>query len=230
MLREQNPSRIEPEQSALSPTLPGESPETGLDSYSETARTGEIDVQTELEKLKELILGSFHIPFTRYTVVDEDQLLDYIELVQYNLPKAFELAAKIIERREKIIEEAKEYAQEFILSAEQKAAEMLDRHELVQQAQMQAMRIRQQVQQECDIAKDQTIAEIDRIENLAQQELEEMRRKTILECEAIQRGADEYADGVLLDMEQRLSEMLRVIRNGRQQLHVDRPSDFSEGL
>ncbi len=225
MLRQQNPSQIEPEQSALSPTLPGESPETRLDSYSETARTGEIDVQTELEKLKELILDGFHIPFTRYTVVDEDQLLDYIDLVQYNLPKAFELAAKIIERREKIIEEAKEYAQELILAAEQKAAEMLERHELVQQAQMQAMRIRQQVQQECDLAKDQTITEIDRIENLAQQELEEMRRKTILECEAIQRGADEYADRVLLDMEQRLSEMLRVLRNGRQQLHVDRPSE-----
>lgn len=226
MLRQQNPSRIDSEQSALSPTLPGESAETGLDAYENTGRTGEIDVQTELEKLKELILGSFHIPFTRYTVVDEDQLLDYIELVQYNLPKAFDLAAKIIERRENIIEEAKEYAQEFVLAAEQQAADILDQHELVQQAEMQAMRIRQQVQQECDSAKDQTIAEIDRIENMAQQELEEMRRKTILECEAIQRGADEYADGVLLDMEQRLSEMLRVIRNGRQQLHVEhRPSE-----
>lgn len=158
-------------------------------------------------------------------MVDEDQLLDYIELVQYNLPKAFELAAKIIERRENIIEEAKEYAQELIVIAEQKAADILDQHELVQQAEMQAMKIRQQVQQECDIAKDQTISEIDRIENLAQQELSEMRRKTILECEAIQKGADEYADGVLLDMEQRLNEMLRVVRNGRQQLHVDRPSE-----
>lgn len=225
MLRQQNPSRIETEQSALSSTFPGESAETGLETYSETGRNREIDVQAELEKLKELILNSFHIPFTRYTVVDEDQLLDYIELVQYNLPKAFELAAKIIERRENIIEEAKEYAQELILAAEQKAVDILDQHELVQQAEMQAMKIRQQVQQECDIAKDQTIGEIDRIENLAQQELEEMRRKTILECEAIQRGADEYADGVLLDMEQRLSEMLRVIRNGRQQLHVDRPSE-----
>ncbi len=45
-----------------------------------------------------------------------------------------------------------------------------------------------------------------------------MQRLALAECEEIQAGADEYADRVLKEMELQLAEMLRVIRNGRQQL------------
>ncbi|NEO66806.1 MAG: DivIVA domain-containing protein, partial [Moorea sp. SIO4G2] len=48
---------------------------------------------------------------------------------------------------------------------------------------------------------------------------EQMRQMTLAECEEIQNGADAYADGVLYNIEQHLSDMLRVIRNGRQQLN-----------
>jgi type II secretory pathway predicted ATPase ExeA len=43
----------------------------------------------------------------------------------------------------------------------------------------------------------------------------------IAECEEIQAGADEYADRSLQDLEMRLTEMLRIVRNGRQQLQPE---------
>ena len=217
-----NSSRLDPKRDGLPPPPEEESSYSGVSQVNAT-QTGGIDIQGELERLKELIVSSFRIPLTRYTLVDEDQLLDQIELVQFNLPPAFEQAAKVVEHREDIILDAKEYAQELVLAAEQQAAEILDEMELVQQARMEAQRIRQQCNTECQMAQEQTIAEIDRVEQLAQQELEEMRRKALQECEAIQKGADEYAERVLVDIEQRLTDMLRVIRNGREQLRGDLP-------
>jgi type II secretory pathway predicted ATPase ExeA len=55
-----------------------------------------------------------------------------------------------------------------------------------------------------------------------------MQRIMIAECEDIQRGADEYADRVLSDMEAQFTEMMRVIRNGRQQIQVDSAAKAAE--
>uniref|UniRef100_A0ACD5GZH2 Uncharacterized protein n=1 Tax=Desertifilum tharense IPPAS B-1220 TaxID=1781255 RepID=A0ACD5GZH2_9CYAN len=63
-----------------------------------------------------IVYGSLRVPFTRYTLVDEDSLLDQIELVQFNLPKAFDQAVQVVEQRDEIILAAKEYAQELILA------------------------------------------------------------------------------------------------------------------
>jgi hypothetical protein len=53
-----------------------------------------------------------------------------------------------------------------------------------------------------------------------------MRHMALEECEDIQNGADDYADAVLNSIEQQLSEMLRVIRNGRQQLQPEPLPDY----
>jgi hypothetical protein len=49
-----------------------------------------------------------------------------------------------------------------------------------------------------------------------------------VECDDIQNGADDYADAVLTSIEQQLTEMLRVIRNGRQQLQPETEPDYPE--
>ncbi len=211
MLR-QDSSRIEPESD-----LPS-SAAANANAYPESPRNSGVDIQAELERLKDIIFASVRLPFIRYTLVEEEQLLDQIELVQYNLPKAFEEAKRIVEHQESMILEARQYAEELVLSAQQQAAEILDDMELVRQARLEAQQIRQQVQRECEQATEQTFSEIERAKRQAEEELEDIRRRAIAEAEAIQRGADEYADDVLLDIEQRLGEMMRLIRNGRQLL------------
>lgn len=168
-----------------------------------------------------MVLASPHIPLTRRTLVDEEQLLDQLDLVRLHLPVAFQEAQAIIDQKQEILQQAKQHAQEIIQAAEAKASQILNEIDIIQLAELEAKQIRQQVQQECEAAQEQALAEIDQMRHQAQQELDEMRRRTMSECEDMQQGADEYADCVLQNIEQQLSHMLRIIHNGRQQLQPE---------
>lgn len=179
---------------------------------------GGIDIQRELNRLEEMVLGSPHVPLTRRTLVDEEQLLDQLDLVRLHLPTVFQEAQAIVQQKQEIILQAEQYAERTIQAAQARAAQILNEMDIVQLAELEASQIRQQVQQECFAAQEQNQAEIDQTRFQAQQELEEMRLGAIAESEEIQAGADEYADKVLRNIEQQLNDMLRIIHNGRQQL------------
>jgi F0F1-type ATP synthase membrane subunit b/b' len=171
-----------------------------------------------LNRLEEIILDSPRIPLTRRTFVDEEQLLEQLDLVRLNLPIAFQEAELIIRHKDEILEDAELYAQEIIEEAQRRAAEILNEMGLIQQAQQEADRLRQQVQLDCEAIQQATLAEIEQLRYQSQQELEQLRTNAIREIEDIQNGADDYADHVLGNLEQQLSDMLRIVQNGRQQL------------
>jgi len=180
-----------------------------------------IDIQQELNRLEDILFDSPHIPLTKRTLVDEEVFLAQLDLVRENLPHAFKAAEELVQERETILMQAEEYAQEIVEAAERRADQLLDEIGIIQQAELEANQIRKQVQQECETLQQQTLAEIDRMHLQAKQELEQMRQDALTECEDIQNGADDYADSVLINIEQQLTDMLRVIRNGRQQLQYD---------
>lgn len=192
-------------------------------AYGDATRVGGVDIQRELNKLEEIILDSPRIPLSRRTLIDEEQLLDQLDLVRLALPSAFQEAIDVVQQKEEMLLEAEQYAQEIVEAAERRASQVLDEMGLLRQAELEAAQIRQQVQQDCEAVQEQTMLEIERMRRQAQQELEEMRQMAIAECEDIQVGADDYADRVLRDMEQQFQDMIRVIRNGRQQLMPPEP-------
>lgn len=206
----------------------GGQPLNGGGTVGTTARVESVDIQQELNKLEDMLLDSPRLPLSRWTLVDEEQLIDQLDLLRLHLPSAFQEAKEIIRNKDEILLEAESYAQDIVEAAEQRAAEILDEMGLIRQAEMEARQIRQQVQQECDAIHEQAMAEVEQIRRAVQQEIEEMRMMAIAECEEIQHGADDYADRVLRDMEQQFVDMIRVIRNGRQQLQIDPPSGLSK--
>jgi len=214
MLR-QDPSRLETDRPS-NPQSPGES------SYREGDTPARIDIQRELNRIEEVIFDSLHIPLTRLTLIDEEQVLTQLNLVRINLPEAFAEAQEIIRQREEILLQADDYAQEIIAAAQRKAEEIIDEMGLVQQAQMEARQIRQQVQLECDAIEEEAYAEIDQHKLQAQQELEQWRESVLAECEAMEEDAQEYAENVLGSIEHQLADMTKVIRNGKQQLQRER--------
>ena len=179
-----------------------------------------VDVQQELDVMEDMVLNSPRLPMTGKTLVDEEQLLDQLDMVRLNLPNAFQMAQEVIGRRDEVIQEAENYGRQILASAEARAVELTDELGIIRQAEAEAQQIRQQMQKECDALREQTLAEIDQIRQQARQELEEMRQAALADKAQIQQDADDYADHVLQDMEQRLNEMMRIVRNGRQQLHV----------
>lgn len=175
--------------------------------------------------MEEMILDSPRIPLTRRTLVDEEHLLEQLDLIRLNLPNAFEEAEAIIREKEELLQQAEQYAHKIIETAQQRAAQILDETGIVRQAKQEAQQLWQMVQNECGAAQEQTLAEIERLHREAQEELEEIRAKAISEADAIQNGADEYAERVLNNIEQQLNDMQRIIRNGRQQLQqADSPA------
>lgn len=187
-----------------------------------------IDIQRELNRIEEIIFDSWHLPLTKRTLVDEEALLTQLDLVRESLPSAFSEAEKIVRQRDEILLAAEEYAQEMMEAAERRADQILDEMGIIQQAEYEANQIRKRVQQECEAIQEQTLADIERMRLQAQQELEQMRQLALADCEDIQNGADEYADSILTSIEQQLTEMLRVIRNGRTQLQPEPLPDYPD--
>ncbi|BAZ42035.1 hypothetical protein NIES4101_80030 [Calothrix sp. NIES-4101] len=171
-----------------------------------------------------MILSSFHIPLTRRTVVDEEKLLDLLDFIRMSLPQAFAEAASIIQQKEEILLEAEEYGQRIVDAAQAKRTQILDENDIIRQAEREAEQIHRKVQQECDAMMQETLQEIDLQRRQCQQELEDMRQRAVTEAQQIERGADEYADSVLEHIEEDLNEMMRIIRNGRQQLNPNNSS------
>ncbi len=176
---------------------------------------GDIDIQQELNKLEELILSSPRVPFSGRTLVDEDQLLDQLDAIRLNLPPAFRQAVQILQQRNALLAEAERYAQDLIAAAEQQAAQMLDELGIVRQAEQMAQQLKTQAQQDCDGLRTQVMGDIEQMQIQAQREWEALRQKALDEQDMIQQEADGYADQVLSNVEQQLSQMLRIIQNGR---------------
>ena len=180
---------------------------------------GEIEVNSELDRLEEMILNSTRLPFTAKILLNEDKLLEQLDQVRLSLPDALAQASEIVDHQEAIVLQAENYAKAIVSNAQQRADKILKETELVKQAEEEAKQIRQQVQQECKQMREKTLAEVTQIQEQTQRELAEMRQSIILECQDIEKGADDYADTVLSSIEKQLQEMLTVIRNGRQELN-----------
>lgn len=156
----------------------------------------DFDLKIELNNLKELILNSSHIPLTELAIVEENLLLDRLIRIQENLPIELATAVEIINCRQKIIADAQNYACLIVKSAEEKAHQIVQESAIIRQVELDGARIRLKTEQEC----------------------EELRQNAIAESQAIQIDADNYADQVLGNMENRLQEAIAIIQNGRCQL------------
>lgn len=158
------------------------------------------------------------MPLSGRTLVDEDRLLDQLDLIRLNLPPAFHEAAQIVQQRDAVLAEAQRYAQELIEVSEQQATQRLDELGIVRQAEQMAQQIKAQAQQDCDALRSQVIIEIDQMRLQAQRDWETLQQQALAEQAAIQSEADAYADDMLTQLERQLSEMLRVVQIGKQQL------------
>ena len=156
----------------------------------------DFDIEIELDNLKELILNSSRIPLTELAIVDENLLLDRLLHIQENLPEELATAVKIIDCRQKIISDAQDYACLIVKSAEEKAHQIVQESAIVRQAELDGARIRLKTEDEC----------------------EQLKQKAIAESQAIYADANDYADQVLGNLENRLQESLTIIQNGRYQL------------
>ena len=112
-----------------------------------------------------------------------------------------------------------------MIAAEQEAAQRLDELGIIRQAERVSHQIKEQAQRECDQLRTKTLAEIEQLRLKAQREWETLSQQAMAEQRTIQAEADAYAGDVLNTLEQQLTAMLQIVRNGLSQLQ---PLDSSE--
>jgi vacuolar-type H+-ATPase subunit H len=165
------------------------------------------NLEIELDALEELIINSTHVPLTELIIIDRVVFLHQLNQIKEHLPVDLATAVTIANRKQQIISEAENYAAALVKSAQEKANQILHDSSILRQAELDGAKIRLKTEQECEHLKQVTF-----------NEMRELHQNAIAESQAIQKGADDYADQVLGDIEQRMQQMLLVIQNGRQQL------------
>ncbi|MCM1982643.1 hypothetical protein [Lyngbya confervoides] len=188
---------------------------------TQTTHQQGLELQQQLQRLEEIIvLEGFKLPMTSRTIIDDDQLLTQLLTIERSIPDCIKDAETLLERREDILNDARQKAQEIIQQAERRAAQIADELTIIKQAEIEAQELRKQVQDEVDQIRRQNFSEIERVRRQTQQEVDSLRKSARMECEQIHRESDRYADSVLGELEHNLSAMIKVIQNGRRHINT----------
>lgn len=101
-----------------------------------------MSIENLMDDLEDIMEASWHLPMSGgKTVIDAGEIKRILEDIRLQLPKEILQARKIIEDRTKIIEDAKHEAQNIIKVSEEKIRAMIEKSEIVKNAQTSANNI-----------------------------------------------------------------------------------------
>ncbi|MBQ6426549.1 MAG: hypothetical protein IJK14_08315 [Clostridia bacterium] len=140
-------------------------------------------------------------------VVEIDRLFDLLDDLKVTIPEDIRRATGILAAAENTIQDAKEKADDIIAESQQEADQIL------QQAQNNAESIYRRAQEEYE----QRVSESE-IYKEALNRANEISQEAETNANAIYNGAKNYAEGILLDLQNYLSEYHRMIADNRAEL------------
>ena len=150
------------------------------------------------------------LPFAlrRVTVTDDvDQLLDLLDKVRVGLPQEIQEARDVLQRKEEMLTEAQNKADNIIYQAQVVANKMIAESEILKAVQMEAERIKKEVVDDCTAMKKQ-----------AQEDIERARTNSMNEAIMIKEGAEKYAESVLNNLGNDVEQLNEIIKNAQRQL------------
>jgi uncharacterized phage infection (PIP) family protein YhgE len=99
-----------------------------------------------IDRLEEYVREGTLLPFRR-RILSEERLMELIEKMRATLPEEVGRAKMIAKDKERMLREAQERAQSIVSEASQHHAQMVDSHEIVQQARTAAQAVLQQAEE-----------------------------------------------------------------------------------
>ncbi len=105
-------------------------------------------VRDTLDKIENLVAGASHMPLTAKILVDENDLVHFVEDLRNDLPEELGKAEKIMAERDDIIAAAQKDADNIIEAAREKAARIMEESEIMRAAREQSEAILQQTRAE----------------------------------------------------------------------------------
>jgi hypothetical protein len=109
-----------------------------------------MDIQHLVDRLEDLIDEGRHMPFSKYTMIDEERALELIDQMRISIPEEIEKSSRILATRDRILAQANEEAARVVQLARKKGEEMLDQEVSVQAAHNRAANIIEQARLEAE--------------------------------------------------------------------------------
>lgn len=119
---------------------------TAIDDDELTERRG--DIHDLLEGLRELVVTARSMPLSNSAIVNRDEALEYLDDIVSRLPEEVRQARWLLKEREEFLERAHREADEILAAARSRAEGMVQRTEVVKEAQRLARAIRDQAEAE----------------------------------------------------------------------------------
>lgn len=109
-----------------------------------------MDIQHLVDRLEDLIDEGRHVPFSKFTLIDEERALEIIDQMRISVPEQIEKAARLLNQRDRLMAQANEEASRIIQIASERSDELLQRDAIVQTAQNRANNIIEQARHEAE--------------------------------------------------------------------------------
>lgn len=109
-----------------------------------------MDIQHLVDRLEDLIDEGRHVPFSKFTLIDEERALEIIDQMRISVPEQIEKASRLINQRNRLLAQANEEANRVVSLAQEHSEEMVNRDAIAQKARSQAQNILEQARHQAD--------------------------------------------------------------------------------
>lgn len=109
-----------------------------------------MDIQHLVDRLEDLIDEGRHVPFSKFTLIDEERALEIIDQMRISVPEQIEKASRLINQRDRVLAQAREEADRITSVAQEKSEQLTTRDAIVQTAQNRANNIIDQARKEAE--------------------------------------------------------------------------------
>ena len=170
----------------------------------------------DLLKMLEISLEEgFPIIPRKFTVVKTKEIETLIDRIYASLPVEVQEARAFLRRREELQIEAQQKAEKIVQDAQAEADKKLSEADFIKALEREGIRIRTQVQQECEELKRKAMEEADNI-----------RAQAVEEAMKTKEGAELYAEQVLTNLEKNLTQQQQIVKNGQVYMEKLRSESF----
>lgn len=109
-----------------------------------------MDILQLVDRLEDLIDEGRHLPFSKFTMIDEERALAILDQMRISIPEEIVKATTILQERNRIMERANEDAARVLQESRKKSDELLDQETSVQAAQSRAREIIDRAKQDAE--------------------------------------------------------------------------------
>ncbi|MBO5948870.1 hypothetical protein J6Q66_08555 [bacterium] len=163
-----------------------------------------------------LLDHGFHI-MPGWAIIKSSDMADVLDRAHDAIPDDVKEAASILRRREELQYEAQARAERIIADAQAEAARILSEDALTKAVHEEAIKVREQIIVECEEVKRHTADEVQQI-----------KAKAMEEAMQIKTGAEAYAEQLLGNLNNDLTQLQSIVRNG--QIYLDKMKSESQQI